>query len=149
MQTTIANPALWQRLTEAKRLTVLAAFDDSIACTRAKYFCQALTRDLGGRCKLVEHVWVFSTFRMKELQEIAAEEAAAAEVVIISTHEADGLPDEVKDWIERWLQLKGASKALLLAILDREPEAAPTLVHAYLRGVALRGGMDFVVQFGE
>jgi hypothetical protein len=127
----------------------MATFEDSTTCTRVKEFCQRLSRDLGERCKIIQHVWMFSTFRMAELQEIAAEEAALADLVIISARQAESLPEEVKSWIEKWLLQKGDRKAVLVGLLDRTYDGAPNRIRAYLQEVAHRGGVELVVDLGE
>jgi hypothetical protein len=149
MSTIITAPLAWQRWNESGHLVLLAAFEDSVTCTRVKDFCQGLSRDLGGRCKIIQHVWVFSTFRMKELQEIAAEEASVADLIIISAHQAESLPEEVKRWVDGWLEQKGARKPVLLALLDSIYDGVPSPIRAYLQGVAQRGGMEFLVESGE
>jgi hypothetical protein len=93
---------MWQRWREAKRLALLATFEDSATGMRVKEFCQDLSRSLGQECQIIEHVWLFSTLRLRELQEIAAEEASTSDLVIISVHQAKSLPDEVKSWIDLW-----------------------------------------------
>ena len=149
MNTTVTVPQVWQRWREAKRLTLLATFEDSITGMRVKEFCQGLSRSLGQECQIVEHVWLFSTFRLRELQEIAAEEASASDLVIISIHQAEVLPDEVKSWIDLWLSHKGARHAVLLALLDPAYEEAPGPTQAYLQDAARRGGMEFLVESSE
>ena len=147
METAIARARVWQQWKEADQLALLAAFEDSVTCTRVKEFCQSLARDLGARCKIIQHVWPFSTLRMRELQEIAAEEAAVADLVIVASHQADSLPEEVKGWIERWLQHKAPRPAVLLALLDPVYQGAENPLREYLRGVARRGGMEFMMDW--
>jgi hypothetical protein len=149
MNTTVTDPQVWQRWKDAKRLVLLATFEDSVTGTRVKEFCQGLSRDLGQQCQIIEHVWLFSTFRLRELQEIAAEEASAADLIIISVHPAESLPDEVKHWIELWLSQKGTRDAVLLALLDPPHEGASHSMETYLQDIARRGGMEFLVQSGE
>jgi hypothetical protein len=149
MDTMIAKPRVWQRWKAADHLALLAAFEDSTTCTRVKEYCQGLSRNLGEHCKIIQHVWVFSTFRLRELQEIAAEEASVADVVIISAHQAENLPDEVRSWVDRWLEQKGTQPAVLLALLDPVYEGAPNPIRAYLEDVARRGHMEFVVESAE
>jgi hypothetical protein len=146
MITKVSGPEVWQRWKEAKRLAVLATFEDSVSGMRVKEFCQGLSRKLGQRCQIVEHVWVFSTFRLRELQEIAAEEASEADLIIISVHQAKDLPDEVKGWIDLWLRRKSPLRAVLVALLDAPYEGASGSTEAYLKEVARRGGMEFLVQ---
>ena len=142
----VIQPQVWQRWKGSPRLALLAAFEDSKTGTRVREFCRGLSRELGPQCRIVEHVWLFSTLRLRELREIAAEEAALSDLVIISTHRADSLADEVKSWIELWLQREGRHPAILLALLDPEPPEASASVPSYLQDVARRGGMEFLVE---
>ncbi|MGD0259370.1 MAG: hypothetical protein ABSD29_06035 [Verrucomicrobiota bacterium] len=149
MNTSVTDPQVWQRWKEAKRLALLATFEDSVTGLRVKEFCQRLSCNLGQQCQIVEHVWLFGTFRLRELQEIAAEEASVSDLVIISVHEAEGLPDEVKSWIDLWLSHKGARHAVLLALLDSPYGEASGSIEAYLQDIARRGGMEFLVDSRE
>ena len=149
MNTTLTKPRAWQHWKETNRVTLLATFEDSIAGSRVKAFCRGLSRDLGADCRIVEHVWLFSTFRLRELQEIAAEEASASDLVIISVHQSDSLPDEVKSWIDLWLRPVVRHPAVLLALLDLEEEDAPNGVQAYLQDAARRGGVEFLVEAAD
>jgi hypothetical protein len=145
MNTTVANPLVWQRWKAAKQLALLATFEDAATCTRVKEFCQSLSRDLGPDCEIIQHVWLFNTLRVPELQEIAAEEASVADLIIISVHPAQSLPDEVKSWIELWLRQKGTRRAVLLALLDPVYQGSSDSIRRYLQEVAWRGEMDFAV----
>ena len=149
MNMTLTKPRAWQHWKETNRVTLLAAFEDSIAGMRVKAFCQGLSRDLGADCRIVEHVWLFNTFRFHELQEIAAEEASASDLIILSVHQAQSLPDEVKSWIELWLRPTVRHPAVLLVLLDPEGEFAPNEVQPYLQEVASRGGMEFLVEAAD
>jgi hypothetical protein len=149
MDTMVTDPQTWQRWKAAKRLALLAIFEDSVTGMWVKEFCQGLSRDLGRQCQIIEHVWPFSTFRLRELQEIAAEEASASDLVIISVHPTEGLPDEVKSWIELWLSHKGDRQAVLLALLYLPYEGVSGSTEAYLREIARRGGMEFLVESRE
>jgi hypothetical protein len=146
MQTTLSNPRTWGRWKEAKRLALLAAFEDSATGTRIKEFRQDLSRQLGQHCQIVEHVWLFSMFRLRELQDIAAEEAAAADLVVMAAHDTESLPDEVKSWVDLWLRPGATRKAVLVALLDSGPGEARGPIEGYLEEVARRGGMEFLVE---
>ena len=145
MNATGIQPQVWRRWKSSHRLELLAVFEDSTTGTRVKAFCQSLSRDVGSHCNLVEHVWLVSTLRLRELQEIAAEEAAASDLIIIAAHQARGLPEEVKSWIELWLRPEARRPAVLLALLDPDQEEGSTAVQAYLQEVARRGGMELLM----
>jgi hypothetical protein len=149
MDTTLTKPQLWQQWRDARQLGLLAAFEDSITGTRVKEFCQGLSRDLGQQCRITEHVWLFSTLRLRELREIAAEEASASDLVIVYVHQAEHLPDEVKSWIDLWLQHKGNHSAVLLVLLDPADEDTPGPMQVYLQDVARRAGIVFLAESSE
>jgi len=146
MNGTLTRPGVWERWKEARQVALLATFEDSATGTRVKEFCQRLSRHLGPQCRLIEHVWLFSTFRLPELQEIAAEEASTSDLVVISAHPGPSLPDEVQTWVELWLRNKGDRVTTLLALLDPVPEEDHDPVQAYLQTVASRGNMAFLVE---
>jgi hypothetical protein len=145
MGITSAKPQVWQRWRAARRLSLLATFEDSSSGTRVKEFCQSLIQELGSQCRVFEHVWLFSTLRMRELRQIAAEEARASDLIIVSVQRSDELPGEVKDWIELWIRQNLKQPVVLLALLDPDYEGASTAVQSYLRDVAHRGHMEFLV----
>ena len=150
MNAAVENPFVSRRWKETKRLALLATFEDSETCTRAKEFCEGLSRDLGPDCKIIQHVWLFNTLRVRELQEIAAEEASVADLIIISAHQAAGLPEEVKSWIERWLRQKSARRMMLVALLDPVYDRRGSgSVRPYLEEVARRGGMELLIKGAE
>jgi hypothetical protein len=146
MEGTLTRPEVWEHWRDAQRLALLAAFEDSATGTWVKDFRQRLSGHLCPQCRLVEHIWLFSTFRLPELQEIAAEEASSSDLVIISAHQAHSLPEEVRVWIELWLRHKGNHATILLALLDEVREDDPDPVQAYLQRVAHRGNMAFLVE---
>ena len=146
MHAAIFDPRVWERWREARRLVLLEAFEDSATGMRIKEFRQSLSQELGHGCQLIEHVWLFNLFRFHELQEIAAEEAATADLVVIAVHDAENLPGEVKSWMDLWLQQGTARHAVLLALLDSTMEGLPRPMEGYLQAAARRGGMEFVVE---
>jgi hypothetical protein len=146
MNSALIRPQVWQRWREAHRVAFLATFEDSITGTRVKEFRQGFTRDLGTDCHIVEHVWLFNTLRLRELREIAAEEAAASDLIIISAHRTEALPDEVRGWIDLWVRPIAQHPAVLLALLDPVEDDAANPLLDYLQEVAGRSGMELLVE---
>jgi hypothetical protein len=146
MHSTVIDPQVWQRWHHARQLTVLVAFEDSSTGTRIKEFRQDLSRRLGQHCRVIEHVWLFNMFRLRELREIAAEEAAAADVVVVAMHNSEQLSDEVKAWIDLWLQHQGERKPLLLALLEPAREGAARTIATCLQDAVREGGNELLVE---
>lgn len=149
MNATVADLRLWQAWKQRGRLTLLTAFEDSETCTRAKRFCVDLSRLLGSGCHIIQHVWVFSTFRLRELREIAAGEASVSDLVILSAREAASLPEEARQWLDLWLPQAGHHPAALLALLDYVPGNHASPIQAYLHEITRRAGLQFFVSTDE
>jgi hypothetical protein len=145
MHSTVIDAQVWQRWSHARHLKVLAAFEDSSTGTRIKAFRQEFTHHLTQGCRVIEHVWLCNMFRLRELREIAAEEAAASDLIVIALHNAERLPDEVKAWADLWLRQRADHKPLLLALLEPTKEGATRTIEMCLREAAHDGGIELLV----
>ena len=94
-------------------------------------------------------MWLLTELRTSQRKTIAAGEAAAADLVIVSVHHAETLPTEVKSWIELWLKQRGRRPAVLLALFDPPYLGTSSSIQAYLREVARRGNMEFLARSEE
>jgi hypothetical protein len=149
MDTTLSRLRVWPLWQKAKRFAVSGVHEDSVTGARAEEFCQTLSRSLGLSCELTKELWLLTELRTTDLRAIAAKEAAAAELVIISVHHAETLPNEVKSWIELWLKQKGRRSVVLLALFDPPHRGTSGSIQAYLRAVAERGNMEFLARSEE
>ena len=90
-------------------------------------------------------------WRVSELTEPAAFEkavraAAEADVLVISIREGGELPQSLCGWIDAWLPKRAGRPGALAALIGvpPQPDAQIGHAHAYLAGVARRGGLDFL-----
>jgi hypothetical protein len=92
-------------------------------------------------------MWKFDVLSIPKLREMAAKDAAMADIVIVSCRPGSELAPEVKAWIELWLAEQNRAIALV-ALLDSSPALPMGAVNlrGYLSDVAVRGGMEFFVQ---
>ena len=128
------------------RVRAVAASEDSATEARVDEFCRGLAKQLGESCELNQQIWLLSELRMAQLRAIAATEAAAADLVIISVHHAEGLPNELQAWIDLWLPQKRKQRALLLALFDPVYSGVSATLRASLEEVARKGHMEFLAQ---
>jgi hypothetical protein len=118
MDSTIAKLRVWPIWKELKHFAVSAACEDSSTSTRADEFCRSLSRDLARNCTIAKEIWLFNQLCVPGLRAIAAGEAALAQLIIISVHHAESLPDAVKRWIDLWLGQRNNRGIVLLALFD-------------------------------
>ncbi len=126
---------------------VVIAYEDFQTGKHAKRTYDFLAEHLGRECEFTNQMWKFDVLRIAKLREMAVKDAAQADIIIISSHGADELPQPVKAWIEMWLAEKGNAIALVALFDCPSDEAARTSgIRAYLADVARRGGMEFFAQ---
>jgi hypothetical protein len=149
MDMTLSRLQVWPLWQKSKRIAISAVHEDSATGARADEFCQGLIRCLGRNCEFSKEMWLLTELRTAQLRAIAAREAAAADLIIISVHHAEALPDEVTSWIELWLKQRSNRSAVLLGLFDPLYLGTSSSIQACLRGVAQRGHMEFVAHNEE
>jgi hypothetical protein len=129
-------------------VSVVIVYEDFATRARANEFCEGLSRELS-RGELVKQAWLLSLLRLPQLRTIAAQDAASADILLVSLHDGANLAEEVKAWLEQWLQQKGNRPSLLLALVDTINRDDYRALPNYLQTVARRGGVEFLVRFWD
>ncbi len=119
------------------------AYEDFRTGTLARQAYEFVAQNLSHEWRVNEQMWKFEALGVPELRELAARDAAKADLIIVASDGGE-LPIEAKAWIEEWLARKCGAVALV-ALFDCPPERAERaqIAQAYLEGVARRGGMEF------
>lgn len=123
---------------------VVIVYEDFRTAAQAKRAYDFLAANLTHEWQVTSQMWKFELLRIPELREMAANDAAKANLIIVSCHGDEELPAGVTDWIEMWQGEKGEPVALV-ALFDRPPEQAEhaRATQACLERVAKRGHMEF------
>ena len=127
---------------------VFIGYEDYHTGQRAK---EALGRslDLGpSRPRVHTSMWKFDLLQIASLRQYAALEARNADLIWISIHSENELPDAVKNWINQWLGQRRDRECALLISIDGHDEAEqpiPALDH--LRRVARDANLDLFAKF--
>jgi hypothetical protein len=149
MNATMGQLPICQVWQELKLVTVFAAYEDSPTAQRVVEFCRALAQHVCPECTITRHVWLITEFRAPALKQMAAEEAAVADVLVISVHRRETVPRELKDLLDLWLTFKTGRPSVLLALLDPAALGSPNSVETYLAGIARREHMEFLIESVE
>jgi len=147
MQNVLTSPPLKSPEPEPNPMfNVLIAYEDFDTGKNAKRTYDFLVEHLGDDCTFSSQMWKFDVLALPKLKEMAAHDAAEADIIIVSAHGTNDVPAEVKSWIEEWLGQKPHAIALV-GLFD--PDAyLRNLPRSYLADVAKRGGMEFFAQPG-
>jgi hypothetical protein len=133
----------------SKKVVAVVAFEDIFTRARANEVCRIIASDLGPNTEVIKQMWLVNMLRLPNLRAIAAEEAAGADLIILSMHDAEHLPAEVKVWIETWLPQKASQHAFLLALFDNVYNGNFRSTRTYLEEAAKRAEMKCVVELDE
>jgi hypothetical protein len=126
--------------------SVLISFDDAVTAKRADGVLQVLEQNLKEeQGRLLHQWWNTEVLAFTTMRELAALEAAAADMIIIAIREGRELPEMVATWMKRSLDLRKDRPGALVAMLDsdlKKPDASPGIL-SQLKQAAASGHMDF------
>ncbi len=128
-----------------KDLSAMVLSEDSALARSACEILKRLGLNLAEEGRLIHQLWHPEFLIFNELRELAAVEAAAADIIMISVREGRELPEMIKRWVKRWLELRGDRPGALVAVLDSdldEPDAARGILSQLKESAAL-GHLDF------
>jgi len=125
--------------------SVVIACADSSTAAPACEVLELIQENLTDEGRLFYQWWNFEVLTVSSLRELAAAEAATADIIIIGLHEGHGLPREVTDWMKQWLGLRKNRPGALVALLDSDLQAndASQKILSHLKQAAAFGHMDF------
>jgi hypothetical protein len=149
MDAILTKLRVWPAWRKMKQINVSAVHEDFATGARVDDFCETLARCLGVSCKVSKELWPLTELRTPNLRAIAAGEAAAADLVVISVHHAESLPGAVKSWIDLWMKQKGSRPAVLSALFDPLHLGSSGSIQTFLQGVARKGHMEFLARAEE
>lgn len=148
MQNTLTFPPFSSPATgSSPAFNVVIAYEDFETGKQAKNTYDYLVEHLGDECAFANEMWKFDILSVPKLREMAAKDAAAADIIIISMHGENDLPQDVKAWIELWLAQKGNAIALV-GLFGNVKDTSENPTFVYLSEVARRGQMEFFCQPG-
>jgi len=125
---------------------VVIAYEELETGKHAKKIYDFLVENLGPDCRFTNQMWKFEVLGIPKLREMAARDAAAADIIMISCRGSE-LPPEVKAWIELWLA-EQTHPIALVALFDQQHALTSETaeVRSYLAAVSKRGRMEFFAQ---
>ena len=127
-----------------KDFSVVIACAD-ITAARACEILQLLNKNLkleAGR--LLYQLWTIEALAFANFQELAAVEAATADMIIIGVRDGLKLPGMIADWMKRWLALRQGRPGALVGVLEADLKSADGQgILSQLRAAAALVHMDF------
>lgn len=125
-------------------MNVVIAYEDFEMGKQGKNTYDRLVDQLSHEFKFSSHMWKFDVLTVPKLKEMAARDAAMADIIIIAAHGDAELPVAVKSWIEMALA-EGIQAIGLVGLFDRNA-AADNPCRVYLGSIAQMANLEFFSQ---
>ena len=131
-------------LDDRPKFKVVIIYEDGPAGKRAKYFYDKMIRELVDECDCTLELWNFQGLAIRDIGNSAAQAAAQADFVILSTRGKADLATETRNWIERWSRLIGDYAPALVVLLDQTETRGGKVTSTvrYLRNITDRKGLS-------
>jgi hypothetical protein len=125
---------------------VLMMYDDLATGHRVMRVLDSLLRHCGNDVTFHSDMWKFGTLRCASISNLATEDACNADVIIVSAHGLDDLPEELKEWFHQWVAVRSNHPGALVLLEDRAPSYVhlPDPLQGYLEEVARQANMVFI-----
>ncbi len=149
MEKLLAGFLASSRARQSKPVSVLFAYEDLNTGARAEEFCRRVAKELGTGGEIRKRMWLFSEFRLPRLRAIAAEEAALSDLVALSVHNAQELPEEIQAWLSAWMTHPARKCSFVAALFDPVLQGDPEPIRSYLREKAQAAKVEFSAELEE
>jgi hypothetical protein len=104
-----------------KDFSVMILFEDSAAAERAEGFLRLLEQSFKEEAgRLLHQWWTNEVLAFTLMRELAALEAASADMILIAIRQAPELRDTVAAWMNRSLELRKPRPGSLVVLLDSD-----------------------------
>ena len=145
MQTTLFEQTPNEQNPEITRtLNIITFFEDVATGKRGKQVYDYLASHLGEEFEFNHQVWKLDILSTPSLRDLAAKDAADADIVIVSVRGDREFAPEIKSWLDVWIG-QHATPLALVALFHpefKDSETAQSL-RRYLQQISTIGKMDF------
>ena len=135
-------------LPAAPFFSVVIVYEEVAAGQRAMRLIRDLASGNESHTGYEPSLWKLAMLLVPKFRELAAGEAAAADMVIVAAQDRETLPVALQGWFESWPPRRPANRGALVALLELTDESVEvrgeTLM--FLRRAAAQTEMDFFVQ---
>jgi hypothetical protein len=145
MQRVLSSLSISSDLESNPLFNVVIAYEDFETGREAKKVYDFIASNLAAECRCEHQMWKFDVFAIPKLREMAARDASAADIIVISSR-SGSLPEAVRNWVDSWLLDKPAGLALVCLCdeTDEPGDSADSIdTQEFLKDAARRGNMEF------
>ncbi len=130
-------------------LKVVVVYEDFATGIRAKNAFDRLLSRMGEMSDFDMNLWRFDLLGDQKLSAVAANEAAGADLIMLSAHGGADLPVSIKIWLGRWLSKRDNKASALVVSLDRNQFNSPdeNQLLNFLNALTSRANVDLIPHY--
>lgn len=131
--------------------SVIIIYDDLPTREEAVKFSDGLVRRFWSEYEFDVGWSSMKQLEKSDVAKTSAENAAKADLLVFALKPEGELPDCFFAWVDRWIDKRGEREGALAGLLDpaANPNGIATQKYLYLRTLAHRAGMDYLMQLPE
>ena len=128
-------------------LNIAMVYQDALTRKWATQVCDQVTR-LAGKDAVHCPQWEISRLNDLCVLKDAILMTMVADVILVSIYDAEELPEDFRVWMDAWLARRYLPAGALIALISvpGELSARPKAARDYLRAVARKGRLDFLLR---
>ena len=128
-------------------LNIAMVYQDALTRKWATQVCDQVTR-LAGKDAVHCPQWEISRLNDLCVLKDAILMTMVADVILVSIYDAEELPEDFRVWMDAWLARRYLPAGALIALISvpGELSARPKPARDYLRAVARKGRLDFLLR---
>ena len=127
--------------------SVVVIHEDGVTREEAVRFCDRLVKRFWAITEFEIRWWSLQHLEHPDTSSQAAEQAAAADLIVFGIQPGLKMPEQLFAWMEEWINRRGEREGALVGLLDPAAQGTgcSTDVYCYLRQAAHRAGMDYLI----
>jgi hypothetical protein len=138
------------RAQAAPALDVQIVYQDRDTGLRAKLAVERAVQQFAADAEFQVGLWRFDLLQEPGWRRMATQAATRADIVLISAHGWERLPEAVSQWIEEWITLKSDAPSALVVSLDgcAKGSRSASQILAELGRITRLAGAELISHFG-
>ena len=131
--------------------SAMMIYEDIPTREEAVKFSDSMVQRFWSRYEFDFGWWAIEELERPDKANSASEKAATADLIVFALKPEGPMPKPIFSWVENWLPRRCEREGALAGLLD--PAAGPSGVttekYLFLRNLAHRAGMDYLIQLPE
>jgi len=121
-------------------------YQDADTGKRAKSIAARIHQEMEDERAFELDAWSITLLDQPVFFRMASEQAAEAEVIILSLADGNALTPRVKSWLKAWMDHKHGVCPALIALFVEEKDSSSIFAKRYLANAANRADMEFLCE---